>query len=112
MSKRFRATSFKNAQINAPGYSTRAHESRPAIGAKGWPISEQSHAILEYMKTHGPATAHSIHTDAVAPRWPKWSAAQTRARVQSLVSSGRMKRTQAGMFAQIPDPSTTKESPT
>ena len=108
MSKRFRATSYKNAQINAPGYGSH-HEERTALGAKGWPISEQSHAILEYMKTHGPAAAHSIHMDAVAPRWPKWSAAQTRARVQSLVSSGRMKRTQAGMFART---ITTKESPT
>jgi len=108
MSKGFRVLSYKNAQKNAPGYGALYHETRTAVGAKGWPISEQSHAILEYMQTHGPVTAQTVHADVIASRWPKWRLSQTRARIQSLVSSGRMKWAPAGMLVGVPETNTTK----
>jgi hypothetical protein len=99
--KKFRATSYKSAQINAPGYGGTQHE-RTERGATGWPISPQSHAILEYMQTHSPVTPGVVHLTVIAPRWPKWRPSQTTARMQSLVSSHRLIRTSAGMFARVP----------
>lgn len=83
------------SQTIAPGATI---QSRPIVAPSGRPRTVETQQIIDWLRTHPPATTHEIHDALFRATRLTWTPGYTGSRLGSLVHQGWLRRIPGGFF--------------